>query len=217
MFKHPIAVITGASRGIGKKVAVGLAEDGYKTILFARSEKGLKETESVIKNINPSNEELFSVIYPFDITEHERVKESIDNVIDTYGRIDILFNNAGIWSKGSLDYSIDEYKKLLETNLVAQYSFLRNIVPIMKKNRSGYIFNLASRAGIIGFPGAGTYVSSKFGLVGLSQSLYRELAEFKIKVTALCPSYVDTDMAVEVNPSLTTEQMIQPEDILKTV
>ncbi|MBZ0179169.1 MAG: SDR family oxidoreductase [Melioribacteraceae bacterium] len=217
MYKYPLAVITGASRGIGKKVAVGLAEDGYKTILFARSNKGLKETESEIKNIIQEKEELLPDLYPVNITDHKRVEESIEAIKEKYGRIDILFNNAGIWSTGSLDYSVEEYKNVLETNLVAQYSFLKNTVPVMKKNKSGYIFNLASRAGIIGFPGSGTYVSSKFGLVGLSKSLYAELAEYKIKVTALCPSYVNTDMSKQVNPPISRDNMIQPEDILKTV
>jgi len=217
MYKYPLAVITGASRGIGKKVAVGLAEDGYKTILFARSNKGLKETESEIKNIVQEKEELLPDLYPVNITNHKRVEESIEAIKEKYGRIDILFNNAGIWSTGSLDYSVEEYKNVLETNLVAQYSFLKNTVPVMKKNKSGYIFNLASRAGIIGFPGSGTYVSSKFGFVGLSKSLYAELAEYKIKVTALCPSYVNTDMSKQVNPPISRDNMIQPEDILNTV
>ncbi len=217
MFKHPTAVITGASRGIGKAIAIGLAEDSYKTILFARSEDGLKQTESEIKKIVKEKHELFPDLYSIDITNHEQVAAKIEEIKNNYGRIDILFNNAGIWSTGSLDYSVEEYKNVIETNLIAQYSFLKNIVPVMIKNRNGHIFNLASRAGIIGFPGSGTYVSSKFGLVGLSKSLYTELAEYNIKVTALCPSYVNTDMAKQVNPTISPHQMIQPEDILKTI
>ena len=129
----------------------------------------------------------------------------------------MLVNNAGIWKDGSVERPIEEYKEVLDVNLVAPYAILQQVVPQMKKQKSGYIFNVSSRGGTYGFPKSATYVSSKFGLSGMSESLYRELAEYNVKVTALCPSYVNTDMAEDVGPTVTPEEMIQPLDIMKTI
>jgi len=106
---------------------------------------------------------------------------------------------------------------MLDTNLTAQFVFLQAIVPIMKEQKSGYIFNVASRAGKIGFAGSGGYNASKFGLVGLNESLYRELVPLGIRVTALCPAWVNTKMAYEAGSKLRQIQMIQPEDIFETI
>ncbi|MGD8306273.1 MAG: SDR family oxidoreductase [Ignavibacteria bacterium] len=217
MNKTKVAIITGASRGIGKEVAVGFAKEGYKTILFARSSNNLEKVEKEIHKIAGGKTELEAEIHTIDVTDFEGVQKIIKEVIDKYNRIDVLVNNAGIWKDGSVDLSIEEYKNVLDVNLVAAYTILQIVISQMKKQRNGYIFNIASRAGRYGFPESGTYVSSKFALVGMSESLYRELAEFNIKVTALCPSYVNTDMAQEVGPTITPEEMIQPSDIMKTI
>ena len=87
----------------------------------------------------------------------------------------------------------------------------------MKAQKSGHIFNVASRAGKVGFSGGGAYSASKFGLVGLSESLYRELNPLGIKVTALCPGWVNTEMAVDAGTPLESEQMIQPDDLFRTI
>jgi short-subunit dehydrogenase len=110
-----------------------------------------------------------------------------------------------------------DFKSMLETNLVAQLIFTQEVVPAMKKQQSGYIFNVASRSGKVGFAGNGGYAASKFGLIGLSESLYRELTPQGIKVTALCPAWVNTNMAQEAGTPLETEEMIQPEDLFETI
>ncbi|MGD8778181.1 MAG: SDR family oxidoreductase [Ignavibacteria bacterium] len=212
-----VAIITGASRGIGKSVAIGLAEGGYKTILISRSKEKLANVKKEIDAILKSRVELSSEIYPVDVTDYESSKEIIKQVIDKYNRIDVLVNNAGIWAKGSLDVSEKELSKVLNTNLIAPFAVLKEVVPVMKEQKSGYIFNIASRAGKYGFAGSGTYVSSKFALVGLSESLYRELSEYHVKVTSISPSWVNTDMAEEAGSAISKEEMIQPEDITETI
>ena len=211
------ALITGASRGIGKELALGFAREGYKTILFARNEAKLAEVKKEVDKIVNGITELEAEIYPVDITNFAGIQKIIKEVIDIHKRIDVLVNNAGIWKDGSVERPIEEYKEVLDVNLVAPYAILQQVVPQMKKQKSGYIFNVSSRGGTYGFPKSATYVSSKFGLSGMSESLYRELAEYNVKVTALCPSYVNTDMAEDVGPTVTPEEMIQPLDIMKTI
>ena len=211
------ALITGASRGIGKEVAIGLARENYKTILLARNGEKLNVTKSEIEKIVRGKKELEAEVYPVNISDFDKLKQVIVKVINEHNRIDVLVNNAGIWRDGSVDLPVDEYKKVLDVNVVAPYVILQEVIPQMKKQKSGYIFNISSRAGTYGFPKSGTYVSSKFALNGMSESIYRELAEYNIKVTALCPSYVNTDMAEEVGPTIGPDEMIQPIDIMKTI
>lgn len=212
-----VAVITGASRGIGKAIAIGLAKESYKTILISRSEKRLTEVKKGIDKIVGGKKEIEAEVYSVDLKDFTSIQNVIKEIIAKYNNIDVLVNNAGIWKDGSVERPVEEYKEVLDVNLVAPYAILQEVVPQMKKQKSGYIFNVSSRGGTYGFPKSGTYVSSKFGLSGMSESLYRELAEYNVKVTALCPSYVNTNMAEDVGPTVTPEEMIQPEDIMKTV
>ena len=213
MSKNKIAIVTGASKGIGKAIALGLAELKFQTVLLARNTTDLN---SVAKRIVEKGG-LKPVLFQADITNPKTVKKCIDAIVSEYHSIDVLVNNAGIYYHGSVDISEDEFEKQLATNLTAQYSLLKEVVPVMKEQHSGYIFNVASRAGKIGFAGSGAYSASKFGLVGLSESLYRELNPLGIRVTALCPGWVNTKMAYEAGTTLDGEQMIQPEDLMKTI
>ena len=213
MQNNQVALITGASKGIGKAISFGLAELGYQTILIGRNKEDL---ESVLKEISKKggNE---PAIFQLDITNTAEAKSIIKQIIEKYKRIDVLVNNAGIYFGGSSEISEDHFRKMLETNLTAQFIFLNVVIPVMKKQGSGYIFNVASRAGKVGFADSGGYSASKFGLVGLSHSLYRELNPHGIRVTALCPGWVNTKMAFEAGTILNEEQMIQPEDLFKTI
>lgn len=210
---HKVAVVTGATKGIGKAISIGLAKLGYQLVLIGRDKIDLEKVvaEIIIKsNIIP-------LTFQLDITDSVKVKKTIQEIINETGRIDVLVNNAGLFIDGSLSLPEEDFIKMLETNLTAQFVVLQEIVPIMKKQKSGAIFNVASRAGKIGFVGNGGYNASKFGLVGLSESLYRELSLLGIKVTALCPGWVNTEMAFKAGTTLKEEQMIQPEDIFETI
>jgi len=209
-----VAVITGASRGIGACVAEGLAADGYALALTARSHGALKKlAETIDRNYKSA---LPVVTYPLDVQDNEAVEAMINSVKSKFGRIDLLFNNAGIAKLGNVDEMVvEDFDQVLAINLRGAFHFLRAVVPIMKQQGSGTIINIASDAGKNGYAGWGAYCASKFGLVGLSESLYKELSSYGVKVTAICPGWVDTEMAKVSN--LHSEEMISPKDILNTV
>jgi short-subunit dehydrogenase len=208
-----VAIITGASKGIGKAIAIGLARLHYQTVLVGRNAEDLQKVADIIIKNGGSR----PLISRFDITNTQELKSLVKKIIAQFSHIDVLVNNAGVYFKGSVNIHEENFRKMLEVNLTAQYVFLHEIVPVMKNQQSGYIFNVASRAGKIGFSDSGAYSASKFGLVGLSESLYRELNPLGIRVTALCPGWVNTQMAVEAGTPLSNEQMIQADDIFKTM
>lgn len=210
---NKVALVTGASRGIGKAISIGLAQMGYQVVLTSRNQNDL---ENVSQEISAGGGPA-PLIFQLDITNSAEIKKTIQKIVEKTGRIDILVNNAGIFFDGSLSLSEEKFKTLLNTNLTAQFVMLQQVVPVMKKQKTGYIFNISSRAGVIGFAGNAGYVASKFGFAGLSQSLYRELTPLGIKVTAICPSWVNTQMAEEAGTPVGPEEMIQPEDIFQTI
>lgn len=210
-----LAIITGASQGIGSVLAKGLAHDGYRVVLIARNEKNLNQVRDEI--IRSGDNLCDPIVLPLDITDYDSVTHHLKQLHAQYGDIDILINSAAIFLDGSLEASVDQFKKLMELNLVAQYSILQTVVELMKPRKSGYIFNIASRAGKYGFPGGGIYGASKFAFLGLAESLYRELAPQGIRVTSLCPGWVNTDMAKTAGTPFSDEEMVQPDDLLKTI
>jgi len=210
-----VAIITGASRGIGSCVAEGLALDGYKTILMARDTEKLQSVSKAIAKRVPV--ELEPEYIALDLTEQQKVHAMADAIQSRHGPISILVNNAGAWIGGTLDASAEDFTRLLEINLVSPFVLMKAFGQAMKQNKKGHIFNIASRAGKYGFPDSGLYSASKFGLVGLSEALYREFAASGIKVTALCPGWVNTDMAYEAGASVAGKEMIQPSDILDSI
>lgn len=208
-----IALITGGSKGIGKALGTGLAKVGYQVILTGRHEKDLKKTVQEIVSLGYQK----PIYYILDITNSGLITQTIDAIAAQFGRIDVLINNAGIHRKGTLDLSEKDFRELLETNITGQFLVAQAVVPLMKRQRSGYIFNVASRSATVGFPGTGGYCASKWGLRGLSESLYRELTPIGIKVTALCPAWVDTDMANRAGSPLAPEDRIQTQDLFHTI
>lgn len=217
MNDHPVAVVTGAGRGIGRAVAVALAQEGYKTVLMARSRGQLDAVaQEIIRLVRPIPE-LEPSVYDLDVGDYEAAYRTGESIVRRWGRVDVLVNNAGQWVAGIFDVSHQQFHRLLAVNVTGALALVQAIVPVMKDRRRGYVLNVASRAGKVGFAEEGAYCASKFALAGLSESLYRELSPLGIKVTALCPAWVDTDMAREAGTPLTSEEMIQPEDLAKTV
>jgi 3-oxoacyl-[acyl-carrier protein] reductase len=212
-----VAIITGASRGIGKACAVGFAGMGYQTVLIARDKKKLQAAANEITEKYQSGKTAPPILYAFDVTDSGKVGKTVKEVAGKFGRIDVLVNNAGIYYDGTSGLSAEGMKEMLDTNLTAAFGFIKNVVPIMKNQKKGHIFNIASRSGKIGFPDSGGYSASKFGLVGLSHALTKELGEFGISVTAICPGWVDTDMADQAGAPFTASEMIQPQDIFRTM
>lgn len=215
-----VAIVTGASRGIGACVAAGLAKDGYAVALTARSLDALDQVASLIKSECSASAEGAGgqpdvATFALDVQDHEAVEGMVSSVVSSYKRIDLLFNNAGLGLEGTVDLPHEEFDRVVSVNLKGAFNFLKAVVPVMKEQGEGTIINVSSRAGKIGFANSGAYSASKFGLVGLSESLYRELCPLGIKVTTLCPSWVDTEMTKDAPVS--SEEMLVPDDLLKTV
>lgn len=217
MNNQKVAFITGASRGIGREIAIGLAKDGYHIVLTARSLKGLQEVLKELNDQNTGEDAPSHSIYATDITDNEQIKKAVQETIEKYGRIDVLVNNAGTYTPGTFDLSAEEFDRMLQVNLVAPFNVMKEVIPFMKRQQNGYIINISSRAGKVGFAGDGGYVAGKFGLVGLNESAYRELSTHGIRVTAICPGWTDTEMATQAGTPFDGPEMIQPSDILNTI
>ena len=139
-----IAIITGASQGIGAVVAKGLANDGYQVVLIARNEENLNKVCNEIMLLGKCIQS--PIILPLDLTDSTKVDCELRNIHQKYGDIDILVNAAAMFMDGSLNESVDDYRKIMEINVIAQYSVLKIVTDIMKAQGKGYIFNIVSRA-----------------------------------------------------------------------
>lgn len=206
-----IAVVTGASKGIGRACALGLAQLGYHVVVASRSVDKLE----TLKNEISQQTNVGATVQALDVTDDSSVQAFTKMLTEKFGRVDVFVNNAGIDAHGTLSLEMKTFDDLLSTNLRAPFMLLKYLMPLIEKAPEPYIFNIASRAGKVGFAHNGGYVATKFGLVGLNESLYREFASSKVRVTAICPGWVYTDMAQ--GSGLEPGEMIQVEDIVKTL
>lgn len=206
------AFITGASRGIGKAVAKSLLDQGYDLFLVSQNPFRLKQTFQEFTNQYPARKIGYMAC---DISDENLVKESVLNAVELLSNIDVVFNNAGVYQLGSLDMDSSEFQRVMNVNLFGATFVAKHTVNVMKKQNSGYLINLSSVCGKYGFSGVGAYTASKFALTGLNECLFHELPQYGIKVTAICPSFVATDMSAHA--PFGDEMMIQTEDIAKTV
>ncbi|MCA0992671.1 3-ketoacyl-ACP reductase [Pseudalkalibacillus hwajinpoensis] len=212
--KGKTALITGAARGIGRAAAIALAKEGVNIGLIARTEETL---QNVAKEIEAEGVKSSYAIA--DVSSNEAVTTAVAKIKDELGETDILINNAGIAKFGVfMDLEIAEWEKIIQVNLLGAYYVTRAVLPDMIERQSGDIINISSTAGQKGAPVTSAYSASKFGLMGLTESLAQEVRKHDIRVSALTPSTVSTDLAVENN--LTDGQqdnMLQPEDMAEFI
>lgn len=207
-----VAIVTGATRGIGKSLALLLAKNGAMVIVAAREERHIINTVNHIKK-NHGN----AIGIKTDVRDYKSVKHLIKKTNDTFGRIDILINNAGILlRKNLLDTTEKEWDDTLDTNLKGIFLICKEAVPIMENQDCGKIINVSSGAGKYGFPELSAYCASKFGLIGLTESLSREVSQ-RIKVYAVCPGGVDTDMHRKAFPEDDPSTLDNPADIAEKI
>ncbi|MDF1795035.1 MAG: SDR family NAD(P)-dependent oxidoreductase [Coxiellaceae bacterium] len=206
-----VAIVTGASRGIGKAVAERLARMGYHVALLARTIEELRLVSSDIQLRYGVKADCYEV----DVTQKQQVFDCVDDVVKQYGQVDVVFNNAGIAIKGTSWLDPDDFEAMLKVNLLGAFYVIHAVAQGMKQRESGYIFNLVSRSGVIGRESLGGYAASKFGLRGFSEALYKELSPYHVKVTSLHPGWVSTDMTKGLD--VPQEQMIQTCDIADMV
>ena len=186
-----VAIVTGASRGIGRETALLFAKEGAKLVLSARNETLLKELGGEIEKIGAEA----PMIFALDVKDAQKVEEMVDKALDKYHRLDILVNNAGVTRDGLLlRLSDEDWDEVLDTNLKGAFHCMRAVAKIMMRQRGGRIINMASVIGLIGNAGQANYAASKAGIIALTKSAAKELGSRNVLINAIAPGFIETDM-----------------------
>lgn len=219
---NKVAFITGGTRGIGKSIAVTLAENGYDIAINYRTEnEDLKNTK---KEIEEKRVKCFTV--KGDVSSFEECQEFTKQIIEEYGKIDVLVNNAGI-TKDTLLMRMkkEEFTEVIDTNLVGTFNVTKNVISHMIKARSGKIINISSVVGIAGNAGQTNYSASKAGIIGFTKSLAKEVASRGILVNAVAPGFIETGMTdvlkeeikEEISKTIPLKRIGSPKDVANLV
>lgn len=210
-----VAVVTGAARGIGKAVAVALAKEGVNVGVIARSEDALKQVAQEIEGYGVK-----AAYAVADVSSLEQVQAAAATLKDALGATDILVNNAGIGKFEKLvDMNPADFKEIMDVNLMGTFYVTHTILPQLIEKNAGDVINISSTNGLNGAATSSAYSASKFGVIGLTESLAAEVRRNNIRVTALAPSTIATDLADELNlvPADKKEQYMHPEDVAEYI
>lgn len=197
--ERKVALITGGSRGIGKKVAEEFAKHGYDLVInYVSDNTNLEELENDFKSLGAK-----ALFVKTDVTNFEDCSNMVNKAIEEYGRIDVLVNNAGI-TKDSLLIRMKEedFDKVININLKGTFNVTKNVVPFMIKQKEGKIINISSVVGVVGNAGQANYSASKAGIIGFTKTLAKELASRNIRVNAVAPGFIQTDMTSVLKDSI---------------
>lgn len=213
MSDRDLVIVTGASRGIGKSIALALAEEGMDVIIFGRSVNDLGKVEAEIKSKNVRCE-----YFSGDVGDEKFVQMSVRKIFDVYGKVDHLINNAGIGiTKPFLEAKLDELKEQVNANIYGVFNFSHAVVGDMIKRRKGSIINIVSLAGKNGFIGGTMYGATKHAVLGFTKSLMLEVRGYNIRVAAVCPGSVATRFGSGHNLEKEVEKVLAPEDVAHAV
>jgi 3-oxoacyl-[acyl-carrier protein] reductase len=222
MLKGQVALVTGASRGIGKAIAIELAKHGAHVVVnYAGNEQAAQEVVTIIESMGSQ-----SIKYKANVSQVVEVEAMINHTIERFGAIHILVNNAGI-TRDNLIMRMkeEEFDDVIATNLKGVFNCIKAVTRPMMKQRSGRIINISSVVGVLGNPGQANYVAAKAGVIGLTKSTARELASRGITVNAVAPGFIETDMTHGLNEEqrqllqkqIPLERLGKPEDVAKAV
>ncbi|MDO7135866.1 3-ketoacyl-ACP reductase [Algibacter lectus] len=213
--KHKKAIITGGGRGLGKATAIAFAKEGIDVAITGRTESTLKVTVSELETYG-----IKATYAVFDIGNYDDVKPSIKKIIDTLGGVDILVNNAGIGGFGALnDMPVDQWTQIIQTNLMGMYYVTKEVLPYLISKNEGDIINVSSTAGLNGNATTSAYSASKFAVIGMSESLMKEVRKNNIRVVTLTPSTIESDMSIEagIAEKGSADSVLQPEDFAELI
>ena len=216
-----VALVTGASRGLGKAIALALAAEGASIAAVARSEEALKETIETIRAAGGTAEP-----FALDVSDDAAVEASVEKIAARFGHIDVLVNNAGVTRDGLLmRMKADDWDAVINTNLKGAFHLTKPVSRLMIKQRAGRIINISSVIGLMGNAGQANYAASKAGLIGFTKSIAREFASRGITCNVVCPGFIETDMTKGLVEDLRKKllekiplaRLGQPEDIAGVV
>ena len=203
------AFITGAGRGIGKGIALAFAAQGCDVAVAARTEQQVAETAEEVRGLGRQ-----ALALACDVSCAQDVRHAVNAALEQFGKIDILVNNAGYACfKPFMEINETEWRQTLDVNLTGAFLCIQAVLPSMIARRSGRIINISSMAGLKPIVDQSAYCASKYGLTGLTQELALELREYGIRVHAICPGGVDTQLAREAMPDRDKTDWLTPEDI----
>jgi len=215
-----VAIITGASRGIGKSIAIALANEGISLALVSRSEESLEKLKKDLLNSDSHS------VFPCDVSNFEEVGNVVKNVFEKYGKIDYLINNAGITRDTLLLRMREEdWDSVIAINLKGVFNFTKHTIPYMAKQRSGKIVNISSIVGLMGNAGQSNYAASKSGIIGFTKSIAKEYGAKGITANVIAPGFIETDMTAKLPEKVKAEYIKaiplkrfgKPEDIANVV
>jgi 3-oxoacyl-[acyl-carrier protein] reductase len=216
-----VALVTGASRGLGKAIALALAQEGASIAAVARSEDALKETLEAIRALGGTAEP-----FALDVSDETSVEATVEKVAARFGHIDVLVNNAGVTRDGLLmRMKSEDWDTVINTNLKGAFHLTKPVARLMVKQRSGRIINISSVIGLMGNAGQANYAASKAGLIGFSKSVAREFASRNITCNVVCPGFIETDMTKGLGEDLRKKlldkiplaRLGQPDDVAGVV
>jgi len=208
-----VAIVTGASRGIGRAIALALGREGAAVVLAARSMERLAEAAELVREAGGRAEPVIT-----ELTEEGSIRHLVKVTRDKFGRLDILVNNAGTTHSARLEETrTEDLDRCWAVNARAPFLLCREALPLLRQAEAGYIVNISSVVGVKGYPLQSAYTASKHAIRGMSISLAEELRGTNVRVHVICPGAVDTGMVQNVRPDIRQKDLIQPDEIAELV
>ncbi len=214
--KDKVAIVTGSTRGIGKATALTLAREGMRIVVNSRTQAEIDETVKMIEQMGA-----IAIGIRADVGDSQQVEALVQVTVEKFGRIDVLVNNAGIAIEKDFMHTTEkEWDDIMNANLKSIFLCSKAVLPVMMKQGGGVIVNISSGAGKTGFASLSAYCASKFGVIGLTESLAKETGHYNIRVIALCPGSVATSMQEKIDPEWYAshkDRILKPEDVAEKV